>query len=104
MAQLEARVWVTSHHRAVITDREKFDAALAAFSAKIDERSCRLLAMLAPRPQPLADLVQQGLLYPPGHDAPWVDFAERRSIGLHLDELIADGRVRQLDDGRFALA
>ncbi|MBC7726781.1 MAG: MBL fold metallo-hydrolase [Microbacteriaceae bacterium] len=103
VARLEARVWVTSHHRAVITDRPQFDAALAAFTAKIDERSDRLLAMLAPRPQPLADLVQQGLLYPPGHDAPWVDFAERRSIGLHLDELIADGRVRQLDDGRFAL-
>ena len=103
VARLEARVWVTSHHRSVITDRQKFDEALAAFSAKIDERSVRLLAMLAPRPQPLAELVRQGLLYPPGHDAPWVDFAERRSIGLHLDELLADGRVRLLDDGRFAL-
>ena len=103
VARLDARVWVTSHHRAVITDRPTFDEALAAFSAKIDERSLRLLAMLAPQPQPVAELVRQGLLYPPGHDAPWVDFAERRTIVLHLDELLADGRVRVLDDGRFAL-
>ena len=104
VARLDARVWVTSHHRAVITDRQQFLDALAAFSAKIDQRRDRLLAMLAPGPQALDDLARQGLLYPPGHDAPWVDYAERRSIGLHLDELIADGRVRQLDDGRFALA
>lgn len=101
VARLDARVWVTSHHRAVITDRAKFDDALAAFTAKIDDRRDRLLAMLAPGPQALADLVRQGLLYPPGHDAPWVDFAERRSIGLHLDELITAGQVRALDDGRF---
>ena len=104
VARLDARVWVTSHHRAVITDRQQFLDALAAFSAKIDQRRDRLLAMLAPGPQALDDLARQGLLYPPGHDALWVDYAERRSIGLHLDELIADGRVRQLDDGRFALA
>ena len=66
VARLEARVWVTSHPRAVITDRPTFDAALAAFSAKLDERSLRLLAMLTPHPQPVAELVRQGLLYPPG--------------------------------------
>lgn len=102
VARLEARTWVTSHHRAVITDRPQFLDALAAFTAKIDQRRDRLLAMLAPGPQPLGALVRQGLLYPPGHDAPWVAFAERRSIGLHLDELLADGQVRQLDDGRYA--
>ena len=103
VAKLDARVWVTSHHRAVITDRQQFGDALAAFSAKIDERRDRLLAMLAPGPQTLADLVRQRLLDPPGHEAPWVDFAERRSIGLHLDELLADDRVRALEDGRFML-
>jgi len=101
VARLDARVWVTSHHRAVITDRADFLAQLAAFAAKIDERSERLLALLAPGPQSLGDLVRQGLLYPPGHDALWVACAERRSIAMHLMELLADGRVRQLDDGRW---
>lgn len=103
VARLDARVWVTSHHRAVITDRPQFLDALAAFTAKIDERRARVLAMLVPGPQALDDLARQGLLYPPGHDAPWVAFAERRSIGLHLDELVADDRVQRLDDGRYAL-
>ena len=101
VARLDAQVWVTSHHRAVLTDRAQFLAALAAFAGRIETRTERLLALLAPGPQTLDKLVCQRLLYPPEHDAPWVDFAERRSIGLHLDELQADGRVRQLDDGRW---
>ena len=104
VADLDVRAWVTSHHRGVLTDRQKFTDALAAFTAKIDEREARLLAMLAPGPQALAALARQRLLYPPEHDAGWVDVVERRSIGLHLDELLAQGRVQQLDDGRYALA
>jgi len=104
VATLDARVWVTSHHRAVITDRAAFLDQLAAFTAKLDEREARLLAMLAPGPQAMGDLVRQRLLYPPEHDALWVGFVEQRSIQMHLDELQADGRVRQGDDGRFALA
>lgn len=93
--------WVTSHHRAVLTDRGKFLDALAAFTAKIDQRRARLLAMLASGPQPLDALVRQRILYPIEHQAPWADSAERRSIQLHLDELLADGAVRVLDDGRY---
>jgi len=101
VARLDARVWVTSHHRAVLTDAAQFQAALAAFAGKIDERRERLLAMLASGPQTLAQLARQRLLYPPEHDALWVDCVEARSIGMHLDELMADGAVRRLDDGRF---
>jgi glyoxylase-like metal-dependent hydrolase (beta-lactamase superfamily II) len=101
VAGLDVQTWVTSHHRGVITERAHFLASLAAFAAKIDQRSERLLALLADGPLGLDVLARHGLLYPPGHDAPWAGFAERRSIGLHLDELVADGRVRLLDDGRY---
>ena len=101
VAALDARTWVTSHHRAVITDRADFLAQLAAFTAKLDEREAKLLAMLATGPQTMDDLVRQRLLYPPEHDALWVGFVERRSIGMHLDELLADGRVQRRDDGCF---
>ena len=104
VARLDARVWVTSHHRAVVTDRAQFDDWLAAYTAKLDERSERLLAMLATGPQSLDALVRQRLLYPPEHDALWLDYAERRTITQHLDELQAQGRVRALDDGRYARA
>ena len=79
----------------------RFLEALAAFAGKIDQRRDRLLAMLAEGPQTLDELIRRRLVYKPDQDAAWVDFAERRSIGMHLDELIADGAVRARDDGRF---
>ncbi len=104
VASLDARVWVTSHHRAVLTDRDEFLAALAAFAGRIDERRARLLAMLADGPQTLDALAARRLIYKPDQDADWIGSAERRSIGQHLDELLADGDARQLDDGRYALS
>jgi glyoxylase-like metal-dependent hydrolase (beta-lactamase superfamily II) len=101
VARLDARIWVTSHHRGVLTERARFLEALAAFAGKIDQRRERLLAMLADGPQDLDTLVRRRLLYPPDQDTPWVDAAERRSITMHLEELIADGQVQRLDDGRY---
>lgn len=104
LAELPAQVWITSHHKGVVEDRAQFDALLRAFAARLDEREARLLQMLAAGPQTLAELVQQRLLYPPHADDLWIACAEARSISQHLDELIADGRVRCTDASRFALA
>lgn len=101
VAELDARVWVTSHHRAVVSDRGQFLDALAAFARRIDERRQRVLDLLAAGPQGLAELARQRVVYRPENTAAWVDAVEQRSIGMHLDELLADGRVRALDDGRF---
>ena len=87
----------------MVQDRAQFLDLLAAFAARIDEREARLLQMLAAGPQTLAQLVQQRLLYPPHADDLWVDCAEARTIGMHLDELLADGRVRR-DGERYRLA
>ena len=87
--------------RGLITGRARFLESLATFAGKIDQPRNRLLAMLAPGPLTMAELVRQRLLYPPDHDSPWVEFAAQRSIGRHLDELIADGRVLATGDGRF---
>ncbi len=103
VAQLDARIWVTSHHRSVITDRSKFLADLAGFTAKIDERSDKLIAYLRDGPQSLDQLVARRLLYPPGFSLPYVESAERNSISMHLDELLTQGIV-QAADGYYALA
>jgi glyoxylase-like metal-dependent hydrolase (beta-lactamase superfamily II) len=102
LRDLPASVWITSHHKGVLTDRAAFDEALRTFAGRLDEREARLLRMLAHGPRTLADLARERLLYPPGHAELWVEFAERRTIAQHLDELVAAGRVRR-DDGRFAL-
>ena len=93
LPEIPARVWVTSHHRGVYTDRDRFLHDLAAFAGKIDERERRLLGWLEAAPLTLDALVARRLLYPPHIHELWVDDAERRTIAQHLDELMANGRV-----------
>lgn len=91
--EIDACVWVTSHHRGVLTDRAAFLDALNQFAGKIDERDDKLLAYLRERPHTLDELVARGILYPPGVPLPWIACAERRSIGMHLAHLMHEGRV-----------
>jgi len=99
LPEIPAKVWVTSHHRGVYTDRDRFLADLAAYAAKLDEREQRLLGWLKEVPATLAQLVDRRLLYPVHYNEAWVIDAETRTIGQHLDELVADGRVRMDEDG-----
>ncbi|MEW6641728.1 MAG: MBL fold metallo-hydrolase [Pseudomonadota bacterium] len=101
LPDIPAKVWVTAHHRGVYTDRERFLHDLAAYTAKLDEREQRLLDMLGDTPKTLAELVKQRLIYPPGYDSPWADAAEARTISLHLEELVADGRVQEDERGAY---
>jgi glyoxylase-like metal-dependent hydrolase (beta-lactamase superfamily II) len=103
VAELDAKIWVTSHHRAVITDRAQFLQDLARFASRIEERTERLLQRLQVGPRSVAELAAAGFLYPPGHSAPWTASAEQRTLQQHLDELLTQHRV-QLQDGRYALA
>ncbi|HEY0295355.1 MAG TPA: MBL fold metallo-hydrolase [Bordetella sp.] len=104
VAEIPAQVWVTYHHRGVYTDREVFLRDLAAFAAKLDAREQRLLQWLRESPQTIAQMVERRLLYPQGHQAPWMVDAETRTIEQHLQELLADGRVRVDEAGVFHLA
>src|ERR1700752_1114793 len=103
VADIPAKVWVTSHHRGVYTDREKFLSDLAAYTRTLNVREQRLLDLLRESPKTLAQLVECRLLYPPGHQGLWVVDAETRSISRHLDEMLADGRVRVDDNGVYRL-
>lgn len=103
VTDIPAKVWVTSHHRGVYTDRRKFLDDLAAYIGTLDKREQRLLDLLRESPKTLAQLVECRLLYPPGHQDLWVVDAETRSISRHLAEMLADGRVR-LEDGVYRLA
>lgn len=103
VAQIPAKVWVTSHHRGIYTDREHFLRDLATFTGKLDDREQKLCGMLQNGPRTLAELIEQRLLYPPGYAAAWVEGAERRTISQHLQELIASERVRQTEPDRYQL-
>ena len=103
LPEIPARVWVTAHHRGVYTDRVHFMQDLAAYSAKLDARDARLLAMLGEAPKTLAQLAAQRLLYPAHYDSPWVEAAETRTIAQHLDELVAGGRVQVDEAGVYRI-
>lgn len=103
LPEIPAKVWVTSHHRGVYTDRERFLRDLDAYAAKLDEREMRLMAMLRESPKTLAQLVDLRLLYPPGYEGLWVVNAETRTISQHLAELLADGRVEVSEDGVYRM-
>jgi len=95
MADFPARVWITSHHKGIITERTQFLAQLRAFSARIDAREARILELLSKGPKTLDELAHERVVYRPEARELWVESAERTSIVQHLDELIAQGRVRQ---------
>ncbi|MBA7470006.1 Hydroxyacylglutathione hydrolase [subsurface metagenome] len=103
VAEIPAKVWVTSHHRGVYTDHEKFLGDLAAYSATLDARDKRLTDLLRQSPKTIAQLVECRLLYPPGHQDLWVVDAETRSISMHLAEMLADGRVQTDENGIYRL-
>jgi len=99
--ELPASIWVTSHHRGVIQDRANFEAALAAFVSKIDQRSERIVELLRSGLRTIEELVQVRVLYPPHANAVWLDGAERRTITQHIDELVLQGRIEQRDEKYF---
>lgn len=94
LPEIPAKIWVTSHHRGVYTDRTRFLHDLAVFAAKIDDRTRRLLDWLAEAPQTLDQLVERRLLYSKDYTEAWVVDAEARTIAQHLEELQQDGRVQ----------
>jgi glyoxylase-like metal-dependent hydrolase (beta-lactamase superfamily II) len=104
LPDIPAKVWVTSHHRGVYTERAHFLRDLEAFAAKFDARAQRLLDLLRESPKTLAQLVRHRVLYPPGHESPWVVDAETRTISQHLEELLANGRVQLDAEGVYRLA
>jgi glyoxylase-like metal-dependent hydrolase (beta-lactamase superfamily II) len=98
--ELPATVWVTSHHKGVVTERATFVALLDAFAAKLEAREDAIAAHLAARPSTLDELVARRFVYPQGYEDVFIDAAERRTIAQHLASLLRAGRIAE-DAGRF---
>lgn len=97
---IEARIWITSHHKGVVTDRDEFLALLKRFCSRIGEREQAIWQALGVRPMTLDDLVTLRFLYPQGYHEVFVEDAERYTIRRHLERLLTAGRVAK-DDGTY---
>ncbi len=100
LKDLPAQMWITSHHKGVISDRATFLALLEAFAARLDAREEAIAAALRERPSTLAELVARRFVYPSHVDALYVDEVERRTIAQHLDSLAREGRALE-EGGRW---
>jgi len=98
-----ARVWITSHHKGVITERETFLALLKAFAGRLDAREQAIAEQLRAAASTLAELVAHRFVYPKHLDDLFYEDAERRVIGQHLDALAAAGRAVE-EGGRWRMA
>ena len=97
---LRARHYATFHHIGVIDDREAYLDRLDRFAARIRDREERMLAYLA-EPHSLDEIAEHRFVYRPSDPVSFAEPVERRSMGQHLDRLLAAGRVEEVEPGRF---
>ncbi|HEY5638074.1 MAG TPA: MBL fold metallo-hydrolase [Burkholderiales bacterium] len=97
---IPARIWVTSHHKGVVKERDTFLKLLAAFGSRLDARENAIAEYLAKQPATLPELIAHRFVYPKDYHEVFIDEVERRTISQHLESLVSAGRVRE-DGGTF---
>jgi glyoxylase-like metal-dependent hydrolase (beta-lactamase superfamily II) len=96
---IDARTYVTFHHKGVVEGRTSFLEQLDTFGAVIARREQALLAYLA-EPRTMDEIVAHRFVYRPGVQLLFADHVERRSADLHLQRLDRTGAVTNAE-GRW---
>jgi len=97
---MRARFYATFHHVGLLEGRDTFLERLDRFAEVIAAREARLLEFLR-APRTLDEIAQHRFVYRPQDAVPIAEAVERRSMGQHLERLAREGRVREVDPGRF---
>jgi len=98
--EIDARWYATFHHIGVLDGREPFLERLDRFAAAIPRREARLLEFLS-EPRTLGEVAAHRCVYRPGDDVPHAEPVERRSMAQHIARLTRDGRVVEVEPGRY---
>ena len=98
--EIEANHYATFHHIGVL-ERPLFLERLERFRAVIADRERRLLAFLAGAPRSLAEVAEHRFVYRKSDAVPFAAPVERRSMAQHIARLLRQGRVREIEPGRF---
>ncbi|MBT4159706.1 MAG: MBL fold metallo-hydrolase [Gammaproteobacteria bacterium] len=99
LPNIDAEWWLTFHHKGLIESRDRFLTMLGDYMAVIGAREQRLLAFIS-EPRSLDEIVDHRCVYRPGQTGWMVDQIERRSMGMHLERLLAQGVVIE-KQGRY---
>ena len=98
--ELEARWYVTFHHKGIVDGRAEYLSLLDSYEAVIGRRE-RALADWLDEPRTLDEIVAHRFVYRPHVTLLFVEGVERRSAELHLARLIARGEVVEVEPGRY---
>jgi glyoxylase-like metal-dependent hydrolase (beta-lactamase superfamily II) len=98
--EMPARRYATFHHIGVLDERGEFLARIDRFRAVIADRERRLLEYLV-APHSLDEIAAHRFVYRPKDPVPFAEAVERRSMGMHVERLVAAGRVAEVEPGRF---
>ena len=97
---IEAKQYVTFHHKGIVDGHAEFVRQLDRFAAVIGDREAKLVAFLA-EPRTMADIVTHRFIYRPGVQISFADHVERTSMQMHITRLIRDGGVVEIQPGTY---
>jgi glyoxylase-like metal-dependent hydrolase (beta-lactamase superfamily II) len=98
--EIEARWYATFHHIGVLEGRAAFLERFDRFAAVVRSREQRLLAFLS-EPRTLDDIAQHRFIYRAEDPVSFAEAVERRSMAQHVEALLRDGRVTEVEPGRY---
>ncbi len=101
--EIEARWYVTFHHKGVVEGQQHFIEQLDAFAAVIGNREARLWEFLQD-PKTLDEIVAHRFIYRPGVELLFADHVERTSMNMHITRLLRDGGVIEIEPGYYRSA
>jgi len=101
--EIDARTYVTFHHKGVVHGRVEFLALLDAYEDVIGRREQAMLHFLEV-PRTLDEMVAHRFVYRPHVTLVFADAVERRSAELHLGRLLRRGLVTQPDPIRYVVS
>ena len=95
-----ARMYVTFHHKGIVSSHSELLPLLDDYQEVIARRERAILEYLS-EPRSLEDLVTHRFVYRPHVQLLFADAVERRSAALHLERLMARGLVTQPAPGLY---
>ena len=98
--ELDADHFITFHHKWVIDGMDELAPMLDAFQGVIDQREDRMLEFMS-EPRTIQDCVDHRFVYRPHVEVTFVTPVETRCAQLHIDRMLTDGRVVEVEDGRY---
>jgi glyoxylase-like metal-dependent hydrolase (beta-lactamase superfamily II) len=100
---VDARWYVTFHHKGIIEGRAAFLQLVDAFAAVIPRRHTLMLEYLA-EPRSLDEMTTHRFVYRPHVEHSFADAVEHRTAELHVQRMLARGEAVEVEPGRFQVA